>query len=41
MKIIKELSEVKLVILEMEVNLGNEKRKPWKKLPIKTQMFIH
>ena len=27
MKIIKELSEVKLVIVEMEVNLGNEKRK--------------
>ena len=27
MKIINELSEVKLVIVEMEVNLGKEKRK--------------
>jgi len=26
MKIINELSEVKLVIVEMEVNLGNEKK---------------
>ena len=27
MKILKELGEVKLVIVEMEVNLGKEKRK--------------
>ncbi len=27
MKILKELEEVKLVIVEMEVNLGKEKRK--------------
>ena len=27
MKIINELSEVKLVVVEMEVNLGNEKRR--------------
>ena len=27
MKILKELDEVKLVIVEMEVNLGKEKRK--------------
>ena len=29
MKIINELSEVKLVIVEMEVNLGNEKKGPY------------
>ena len=29
MKIINELTEVKLVIVEMEVNLGNEKRKAY------------
>ena len=27
MKILKELEEIKLVIVEMEVNLGKEKRK--------------
>ena len=27
MKILKELDEIKLVIVEMEVNLGKEKRK--------------